>query len=127
VVRHPVLRKGLPLNTCAFDFDDAPNTLHLGAFANDILVGVLTLLNKTENVQLRGMAVLEAFQGQGIGKLLVAHAENQVRQQNICTVWMNARLIAVPFYEACGYLKEGETFELPYGGTHYKMTKHLCN
>lgn len=127
MVRHPVLRKGLPLNTCAFDFDDAPNTLHLGAFANDILVGVLTLLNKTENVQLRGMAVLEAFQGQGIGKLLVAHAENQVRQQNICTVWMNARLIAVPFYEACGYLKEGETFELPYGGTHYKMTKHLCN
>lgn len=127
VVRHPVLRKGLPLNTCAFDFDDAPNTLHLGAFANDILVGVLTLLNKTENVQLRGMAVLEAFQGQGIGKLLVAHAENQVRQQNICTVWMNARLIAVPFYEACGYQKQGETFELPYGGTHYKMTKHLCD
>lgn len=126
-MRHPVLRKGLPLNTCAFDFDDAPNTLHLGAFANDILVGVLTLLNKTENVQLRGMAVLEAFQGQGIGKLLVAHAENQVRQQNICNLWMNARLIAVPFYEACGYQKQGETFELPYGGTHYKMTKHLCD
>ena len=126
-MRQPVLRKGLPLNTCAFDFDDAPNTLHLGAFANDILVGVLTLLNKTENVQLRGMAVLEAFQGQGIGKLLVAHAENQVRQQNICNLWMNARLIAVPFYEACGYQKQGETFELPYGGTHYKMTKHLCN
>ena len=126
VVRHPVLRNGLPLESCAFDVDDEPNTLHLGAFANDTLVGVLTLLPKPESVQLRGMAVLEHFQGQGIGKQLVAHAEQHVRQQNICTVWMNARLIAVPFYEACGYQKQGDTFELPYGGTHYYMLKNLC-
>ncbi|MGB0255571.1 MAG: GNAT family N-acetyltransferase [Flavobacteriaceae bacterium] len=126
-VRHPVLRNGLPLESCAFDFDDEPNTLHFGAFANETLVGVLTLLPKPESVQLRGMAVLEYFQGQGIGKQLVAHAEQYVRQQHICTVWLNARLIAVPFYEACGYQKQGETFELPYGGTHYNMIKQLCD
>lgn len=126
-VRHPVLRKGLPAHTCAFDFDDAPNTLHLGAFANDALVGVLSLLQKPQSVQLRGMAVLESFQGKGIGKQLIAHAENQVRQYSICTLWMNARLVAIPFYETFGYLKQGNPFELPYGGTHYKMTKHLCD
>ena len=126
-MRHPVLRNGLPLESCAFDVDDEPNTLHLGAFIDNTLVGVLTLLPKPESVQLRGMAVLEHVQGQGIGKQLIAHAEQHVRQQNICTVWMNARLIAVPFYEACGYQKQGETFELPYGGTHYNMIKHLCD
>lgn len=125
-VRHPVLRNGLPLESCAFDFDDAPNTMHLGAFVNDSLIGVLTLISKKQSVQLRGMAVLEKFKGQGIGKRLVAHAEKVVRQQNTCSIWMNARLIAVPFYEACGYQKQGETFELPYGGTHYKMIKNLC-
>ena len=101
--------------------------MHLGAFANDSLVGVLTLISKKQSVQLRGMAVLEKFQGQGIGKQLIAHAEKVVRQQNIRNLWMNARLIAVPFYEACGYQKQGETFELPYGGTHYKMIKNLCD
>lgn len=126
-VRNPVLRNGLPIESCAYDFDDAPNTMHLGAFANDSLIGVLTLISKKQSVQLRGMAVLEKFQGQGVGKQLVAHAENLVRQQNNCNLWMNARLIAVPFYEACGYEKQGENFELPYGGIHYKMIKNLCD
>ena len=126
-VRQPVLRNGLPIESCAFDFDDAPNTMHLGAFANDSLVGVLTLISKKQSVQLRGMAVLEKFQGQGIGKQLITHAEKIVRCQNTCNVWMNARLIAVPFYESFGYQKQGETFELPYGGTHYKMIKNLCD
>lgn len=126
-VRHPVLRNGLPIESCALDYDDEPNTLHLGAFTNDTLVGVLTLLPKPHSVQLRGMAVLEHFQGKGIGKQLVAHAEQHVRQQNICSLWMNARLIAVPFYKSCGYQKQGQTFELPYGGTHFKMIKYLCD
>jgi len=126
-VRQPVLRNGLPIESCALDFDDAPNTMHLGAFANDSLVGVLTLISKKQSVQLRGMAVLEKFQGQGVGKQLITHAENLVRQQHTCNLWMNARLIAVPFYEACGYQKQGETFELPYGGTHFKMIKNLCD
>jgi GNAT superfamily N-acetyltransferase len=125
-VRHAVLRSGLPISSCAFDRDDAPATVHLGAFADDTLTSVLTLLSNKTDVQLRGMAVLERFRGQNIGKQLVTHAENWVRRQNICVLWMNARLIAVPFYEACGYQKQGGTFELPYGGTHYKMTKHLC-
>ena len=126
-VRHPVLRKGLSLSSCAFDSDEDNSTIHLGAYIENKAIGVLTLLTNNRDVQLRGMAVLEHFQGQGIGKQLVAHAEQHVRLQNISTVWMNARLIAVPFYEACGYQKQGETFELPYGGTHYYMLKNLCD
>lgn len=78
-------------------------------------------------MQIRGMAVLENFQGKGFGKQLIAHAENLVHSRNICTMWMNARLIAVPFYEGCGYQKQGDAFELSYGGTHFKMIKRLCD
>ena len=124
-VRHPVLRNGLPIESCAFDRDDDKNTLHLGSFINEELVGVLTLLPNETDVQLRGMAVLPELQGKGIGRLLVAEAEKCVRNMDMSTLWMNARLVAVPFYEACGYQKQGETFELPFGGTHYKMTKYL--
>lgn len=124
-VRHPVLRSGLPIESCAFDRDDDENTVHIGSFLNEKLVGVLTLLPKETDVQLRGMAVLPELQGKGIGRLLVAEAEKCVRDMDMSTLWMNARLVAVPFYEACGYQKQGETFELPFGGTHYKMTKYL--
>ncbi|MBJ33889.1 MAG: GNAT family N-acetyltransferase [Flavobacteriaceae bacterium] len=126
-VRHSVLRKGLPLSSCTFDRDEDNSTIHLGAFLENRAIGILTLLTNTKNVQIRGMAVLEKFQGKGIGKQLIAHAENLVHGRNICTIWMNARRIAVPFYKRCGYRKQGDAFELPYGGTHFKMIKSLCD
>jgi GNAT superfamily N-acetyltransferase len=99
----------------------------LGAYLENKAIGVLTLLTNNKDVQLRGMAVLETFQGKGIGKQLIAHAENLIQGQNICSLWMNARRIAIPFYERCGYRKQGDAFELPYGGTHFKMIKNLCD
>ena len=125
VVRHPVLRKGLAQRSCAFDRDEDTTTIHLGAFENNALVGVLSLLQNTADIQLRGMAVLESHQGLGIGKTMIAKAEEMVKELSVKKLWMNARLIAVPFYESCGYTKEGVSFELPYGGMHYKMTKTL--
>lgn len=121
------MRKGLPLSSCTFDRDEDNSTIHLGAFLENRAIGILTLLTNTKNVQIRGMAVLEKFQGKGIGKQLIAHAENLVHGRNICTIWMNARRIAVPFYKRCGYRKQGDAFELPYGGTHFKMIKSLCD
>lgn len=126
-VRHPVLRKGLSLSSCAFDRDEDNSTIHLGAYLENKAIGVLTLLTNNKDVQLRGMAVLETFQGKGIGKQLIAHAENLTQGHNICSLWMNARRIAIPFYERCGYRKQGDAFELPYGGTHFKMIKNLCD
>lgn len=121
------MRKGLPLSSCTFDRDEDNSTIHLGAFLENRAIGVLTLLTNTKNVQIRGMAVLEKFQGKGIGKQLISHAENLVYGRNFCTIWMNARRIAVPFYKRCGYRKQGDAFELPYGGTHFKMIKSLCD
>ncbi len=125
-VRHPVLRKGLPISSCAFDRDEDNSTIHLGALLDNKLIGVLTLMRHATAMQLRGMAVLEPYQGQGVGKQLITKAEELIKTQNRAIIWMNARLIAIPFYEACGYHKEGSAFVLPYGETHYKMTKKQC-
>ena len=43
-VRHPVLRKGRPIEDCAFENDDLESTFHFGLFYNDTLVGVATFL-----------------------------------------------------------------------------------
>ena len=42
VIRHPVLRKGHPLESCIFDGDELASTLHLGAYLDEKLVGVLS-------------------------------------------------------------------------------------
>jgi GNAT superfamily N-acetyltransferase len=126
-VRHPVLRNGLPLESCAFDRDEDSKTIHLGAYLENKAIGVLTLLPNSKDVQLRGMAVLTHHQGQGIGKQLLAKAEALVIDLEHNSVWMNARLIAIPFYASCGYKKQGDMFRLPYGGDHFKMTKNLCD
>ena len=35
-LRHAVLRPGLPLESAAFEGDDAPDTLHFGAFDGSV-------------------------------------------------------------------------------------------
>jgi ribosomal protein S18 acetylase RimI-like enzyme len=131
-VRHPVLRKGKPLDSCHFDGDDLPTTFHLGYYMNEQLVGVVTLLEKAhatlkhpKTFQLRGMAVLTNFQKRGIGDALVKKSEEMIQQKNGTFMWMNAREIAVRFYEKLGYQKHGESFSIPKIGLHFTMIKEL--
>jgi len=133
-VRHPVLRNGKPIDSCKFDGDDLPTTFHLGAFYNDKLVGVVTILKKNNKsffkknqFQLRGMAVLKQYQGQGIGAVLVKQSEEWIVEQKGSLIWLNARLVAVSFYEKLGYTISSKKFEIPLVGVHYTMTKILNN
>lgn len=129
-VRHPVLRQGKPLDSCKFEGDDLSTTLHLGAFYQDKLVGVVTILKKNnksffekDQFQLRGMAVLEQYQGQGVGAILVKQSEERIMGQKGFLIWLNARLVAISFYEKLGYSISGDEFEIPLIGVHYTMIK----
>lgn len=134
MVRHPVLRQGKPVDSCKFEEDDLPTTFHLGAFYNDKLVGVVTILKKDKKsfvkknqFQLRGMAVLQEYQGQGIGAVLVKQSENRVIEQKGSLIWLNSRQVAVNFYERLGYKISSDKFEIPLIGVHYTMTKIFNN
>ncbi|WP_298512452.1 GNAT family N-acetyltransferase [uncultured Kordia sp.] len=131
-VRHPVLRTGKPLESCHFQGDDLPTTFHLGYYINEQLVGVVTLMKNTHatlNIetafQLRGMAVLSNFQKRGIGDALVKKAEEMILARGGTLIWMNAREIAVRFYEKLHYQKHGEPFTIPKIGLHFVMVKTL--
>jgi len=132
VVRHPVLRAGKPIESCRFPGDELPTTFHLGYYTNEQLAGVVTLIknphSEIENsnaFQLRGMAVLADFQKRGIGDALVKKAETMILQRNGTLIWMNAREIAVGFYEKLGYKKHGVPFTIPKIGLHFVMVKSL--
>jgi ribosomal protein S18 acetylase RimI-like enzyme len=71
------------------------------------------------------MAVSERLQGLGVGKKLIAFAEDILEAEKTTKIWLNARETAVPFYEKCGYKIEGEIFIIKPIGFHYLMTKYF--
>lgn len=129
-VRHAVLRKGKPLDSCAFLGDDDETTIHLGLFNEEKLIAITSLfkVNSTEfkepkQYQLRGMAVLEEFRKYGLGTLLINEAEKICIEKNTEVLWFNARESAVPFYLKLNYKTFGTKFEINGIGPHYKMYK----
>lgn len=98
------------------------------------MVGVVTILKKNNKsffsknqFQLRGMAVLQQHQGKGIGAILVKQSEERVMDLNGSMIWLNARLVALSFYEKLGYKISSDKFEIPLVGVHYTMTKFFNN
>ena len=130
-VRHPVLRPGKPIESCHFEGDDLATTKHFGYFGNKHLIGIISVFKKDNaffeqnQFQIRGMAVLISHQKKGIGAALVRFAEQYIQSQKRSLIWLNARIIAVGFYEKSGYQIIGNSFEIPEIGTHYVMFKNI--
>ena len=81
--------------------------------------------NSDEEAQIRYMAVEEKWQGKGIGKMILSYLEEKVKEKGAKNIILNARDIAIKFYEKNGYqiVKEAHTLfdVIP----HYKMRKAL--
>ena len=131
-VRLPVLRPGKPVESCIFEGDDLPSTVHFGIFDNENLAGIVSvfeaatpLLPQQKQFQLRGMAVLDTYQKKGLGDLLVKAAEDYIKSAQAETIWFNAREIAVGFYDKMGYKITGDPFTISDIGIHYVMYRNI--
>lgn len=132
IVRRPVLRSGLPKESCMLPGDELPTTIHLGAYSQNVLIGVCTVMNNPEggpftvpNGQIRGMAVLPPNQNCGVGRLLVEEAERLGKTLNFEVMWMNARRGVFGFYSSLRYKIDGPLFDVPIFGPHYRMKKSI--
>lgn len=131
-VRLPVLRPGKPVESCVFDGDDLPTTVHFGIFEDENLIGVISVFKANTNLlpqnnqfQIRGMAVLDSHQKRGLGDRLVKAAEDYIISQNADAIWFNAREIAVGFYKKMGYEIIGTPFTIGDIGVHHVMYRLL--
>lgn len=129
-IRHTVLRKGKPIETCQFEGDDLPTTYHFGYFLNNELIGIISIFKNNNSIfasvnqyQIRGMAILELHQKKGYGEALVTHCEEFCEKLPTDLIWFNARTSAIGFYEKLGYTKTGMPFEIKNIGEHYLMKK----
>ncbi len=101
--------------------------LHIGCIENldDRLVGSLILAPvDNEIIRMMQVAVDTRYQGEGIGREMVAYAEKRAKEAGFAKIIMHAMLSVVSFYEKIGYRQEGEIFE-EQGITFAKMVKDL--
>ena len=70
------------------------------------------------------VAIDTVYQGEGIGRELVAYAEKRAKEAGYNKIIMHAMLFVVGFYEKLGYHAEGDVFE-EQGITFVKMVKDL--
>lgn len=130
-VRHPVLRKGRPLEDVYMEADNMPTTFHLGIYHNKEIVGVASFMEDSFNEfsgkqsRLRGMAVLPEYRQKGLAELLLKKGEQLLKERQRTLLWFNAREIALSFYKNLGYEIVGGIFDIPKVGPHYRMKKQL--
>lgn len=129
-LRQLVLRPNQPEEACYFNGDYLKNTYHLGAFLDQILVGIVSLMQNEKVIndqiyayQLRGMAVLPNFQGKKVGSFLLEGLPAFLLSKKIEHIWCNARQKAIPFYKKFGFRAVGIPFIIPEVGEHILMTK----
>jgi len=102
-----------------YELDDAPKTLHIGAFVGVDLAAVATVCpqpmpnsSETGEWRLRGMATWAAYRGIGLGKRLTQACLDYARSEHGSLVWCSARLSAVGFYRSLGFEEMGKPFSL---------------
>ena len=125
-LRQRILRPGQAIDELVYPGDDAPDSLHVGAFAGTELLGVASIYRQSPegrpvrptDWRLRGMAVVPEARRRGVGAALLAACERHARAHGAQRVWFNARIDAMPFYEALGYEGIGEAYELSGLGVH---------
>lgn len=114
-----------PDATCSLPVDDEPGVFHLGVMSNGLVVGIGTFMPQRhpdlpDSVEhrLRAMATHPEHRGQGVGRMLIRHAEWQLREAGFGGVWADARKVALGFYASLGWDVSGPFYVVPKRGPH---------
>lgn len=127
-LRQALLRPHQRVEELVYPGDDDPRSLHVGAYRNERLAGVATIVprpmpGRAERYawQARGLAVEHGHRGYGLGGLLLAACLDHASAHGGRLVWCNARAGSFGFFERYGFRRDGDPFELPDLGPHYRM------
>ncbi len=130
-LREKILRKN-STKPFVFDGDFEKTTIHLGAYYDNTIIGVVSLMKKNQQAfsfykqyQLRGMAIATSFQQKGVGQQLICAVFATLKNSGVEIIWCNARVVAVTFYEKLGFIKTTTKFNIPSIGLHYLMYKEI--
>jgi GNAT superfamily N-acetyltransferase len=114
-----------PDGSCALPVDGAEGVFHLGVIHQGVVVGIGTFMPQNHRDlphsighRLRAMATHPGHRGQGVGRMLIRHAEAELRASGFGGIWADARKVALGFYASLGWDVIGPFYEVPNRGPH---------
>ena len=134
-LRHPLLRKGQPYDSCQLENDNHLQSIHLGAYSSSQLVGILSAMpnccpdyNDQIAFQLRAMAVHPEFQRRKIASQLIQNIVRRLKEDSkVENIWLNARVNANALYLKNGFQAIGTPFEIKPIGVHQRFIKWMID
>ena len=108
--------------------DNSENTVHIGFFDNNKLIGVARLIDLDKDVIHIGRVVVDKeYRGQGIGRELIIGCENIAQQilKRKIIIELSAQIQAENFYKSLGYNRVNDIIYLDAGIEHVDMRKEI--
>ena len=121
-----VKEQKVPIELELDDKDHSDNTVHIGYFHEDNLIGVARLIDMDKDVIHIGRVVIDKeYRGQGIGRELIIGCETTAKDilKREVTVELSAQIQAEKFYESLGYNRVNDKIYLDAGIEHVDMRK----
>ena len=106
--------------------DNSENTVHIGFFDNNKLIGVARLIDLDKDVIHIGRVVIDKeYRGKGIGRKLIVGCETTAKNilKREVIIELSAQIQAEKFYESLGYNRVNDKIYLDAGIEHVDMRK----
>lgn len=121
-----VKEQKVPMELELDEKDNSENTIHIGYFNDNKLIGVARLIDLDKDVIHIGRVVIDKeYRGQGIGRELIIGCENIAQQilKRKIVIELSAQIQAEKFYESLGYNRVNDKIYLDAGIEHVDMRK----
>ena len=121
-----VKEQKVPIELELDDKDHSDNTVHIGYFDDDKLIGIARLIDLDKDVIHIGRVVIDKeYRGKGIGRKLIIGCENITKQilKKEIIIELSAQIQAEKFYESLGYNRINDKIYLDAGIEHVDMRK----
>ncbi len=121
-IRHQVLWPAKSPDFVKVPEDD--NGMHFGLYDSNKLVSVISLFPDGRRMRFRKFATLPAYQNKGLGSQLLQFVIDTAVEMEYLSIWCDARVSALSFYEKFGFEKCSESF-LKEDIAYYKIERIL--
>ena len=121
-----VKEQKVPIELELDDKDYSDNTIHIGYFDDDKLIGIARLIELDKDVIHIGRVVIDKkYRGKGIGRKLIIGCESIAKQilKKEVIIELSAQIQAEKFYESLGYNRINDKIYLDAGIEHVDMRK----
>ena len=121
-----VKEQNVPIELELDDKDHSDNTVHIGYFHDDRLIGVARLIDMDKDIIHIGRVVIDKdYRGKGIGRKLIVGCETTAKNilKREVIIELSAQIQAEKFYESLGYNRVNDKIYLDAGIEHVDMRK----